>query len=43
MLTIVVDLYLGGNAVVRGTFACNYCKQKEIGCTAEKLFRKEEI
>ncbi|NIA09503.1 MAG: hypothetical protein GWP10_07200 [Nitrospiraceae bacterium] len=43
MLAIVVVLYLGGNAVIRGTFACKYCKQREIGCPAEKLFRKEEI
>ena len=43
LLAIVVVLYLGGNAVIRGTFACKYCKQREIGCPAEKLFRKEEI
>lgn len=43
MLAVVVILYLGGNAVIRGTFACKYCKQREIGCPAEKLFRKEEI
>ena len=43
MLAFVVVLYLGGNAVIRGTFACKYCKQREIGCPAEKLFRKEEI
>lgn len=33
----------GGNAIVRGTFACKYCKQREIGCPAEKLFNKEKI
>ena len=43
MLAIVVVLYLGGNAVVSGTSACKYCKQKEIGCPADKLFRKEEL
>ena len=43
MLATVAVLYLGGNAVIRGTFACKYCKQREIGCPAEKLFRKEEI
>ncbi|HIE31285.1 MAG TPA: hypothetical protein EYP67_02740 [Methanosarcinales archaeon] len=41
MLAVVVILYLGGNAVIRGRFACKYCKQREIGCPAEKLFRKE--
>lgn len=43
MLAIFVILYLGGNAVIRGRFACKYCKQREIGCPAEKLFSKEEV
>jgi hypothetical protein len=41
LLAIVAALFvlsLGGNALVRGTFACKYCKQREIGCPAEKLF-----
>ena len=29
-----------GNAFVRGSLACKYCKQREIGCPAEKLFSK---
>jgi hypothetical protein len=40
MLAILVVLSLGGNAVVRGSFACKYCKQRQIGCPAEKLFGK---
>jgi hypothetical protein len=43
MLAILAILSFGGNAVIRGTFACKYCKQKEIGCPAEKLFKEEEI
>jgi hypothetical protein len=40
-LAILVVLYLGGNAVTRGSLACKYCKQREIGCPAEKLFGGE--
>ena len=29
-----------GNGFVRTNFACKYCKQKELGCPAEKLFEK---
>jgi hypothetical protein len=29
-----------GNAFVRGKLTCKYCKQREIGCPAEKLFSK---
>ena len=31
----------GGNAFVRGSFACKSCRQREIGCPAEKLFDKD--
>ena len=41
LLAILVILGFGGNAVVRGSFACKYCKQREIGCPAEKLFNRE--
>ncbi|MFH1474036.1 MAG: hypothetical protein ABIE55_04065 [Candidatus Aenigmatarchaeota archaeon] len=30
-----------GNAVIRSSFACKYCKQRKIGCPAEKLFKKK--
>ncbi|MBA7624963.1 hypothetical protein ES703_32383 [subsurface metagenome] len=43
MLAILVILSFVGNAVIRGSFACKYCKQREIGCPAEQLFRKEKI
>ncbi len=29
-----------GNALVRGSIACKYCKQRQLGCPAEKLFNK---
>jgi len=40
LLVILVVLSFGGTAVIRGSFACKYCKQREIGCPAEKLFSK---
>jgi hypothetical protein len=41
ILTLVIALFLlgfPGNALVRGQLACRYCKQREIGCPAERLF-----
>jgi len=42
LILIIVLILLGfmGNAWVRGQLACNYCKQKEIGCPAVELFDK---
>jgi hypothetical protein len=40
MLAILVMLSSVGNALVRGALACRYCKQRQIGCPAEKLFGK---
>jgi hypothetical protein len=37
-MIILVILSFGGNALVRGSFTCRFCKQREIGCPAEKLF-----
>lgn len=31
-----------GNGFVRGKLACRHCKQKELGCPAEKLFDKNK-
>jgi len=42
LMIILAVLSLGGNAVIRGSFVCKYCKQREIGCPAEKLFSKEK-
>ena len=53
LLIVKFDLYLSaalavliaattfGNSFVRGNLICNYCKQRDIGCPAEKLFNKE--
>lgn len=42
LLVVLLVLSLGGNALVRGSFACRHCKQREIGCPAEKLFSKSD-
>ncbi|MBN1762520.1 MAG: hypothetical protein JW878_05520 [Methanomicrobia archaeon] len=42
LVALFAILAFGGTAVIRGSFACKYCKQREIGCPAERLFSKEE-
>lgn len=41
LMVIIIILSFWGSAVIRGNFACKYCKQREIGCPAEKLFSKK--
>lgn len=41
LLVALLALSFGGNAIIRGSFACRHCKQREIGCPAERLFSKE--
>lgn len=44
MLCLVAALFLlttAGNGFVRGNIACKYCKQRKLGCPAEKLFSKK--
>ena len=38
LLVMLLVLSFGGNAIVRGSFACKYCKQRELGCPAQQLF-----
>jgi len=40
LIVVILLLMTIGNSVVRGTLACRYCKQREIGCPAQKLFEK---
>ncbi len=42
LILALVVLSFGGTAFVRGSFACKYCRQREIGCPAEKLFGKRK-
>ena len=38
LLAALLVLSSAGNGVVRGQFLCKHCRQREIGCPAEKLF-----
>jgi hypothetical protein len=40
VLVVMVVVSFGGNAWIRGTYACPHCKQRELGCPAEQLFNK---
>ena len=42
MVILLLILSSAGNAIVRGSFACKYCRQRELGCPAEKLFDKSK-
>ena len=43
LLIVLLVLAFPGNAFIRGSYACKFCKQKEIGCPAEKLFNKKPV
>jgi len=40
LMIILLLLASGGNAVIRGRFACRYCRQREIGCPARQFFEE---
>lgn len=41
-LLLLIILTMFGNGYVRGKLTCKYCKQKELGCPADRLFNKGE-
>ncbi|KYC51997.1 MAG: inner membrane protein [Candidatus Methanofastidiosum methylothiophilum] len=41
LMVVLVILSLAGNALVRGLLTCSRCKQRELGCPAEKLFQEK--
>ncbi len=41
LIIILFILTSSGNGFVRKNLACKYCKQREFGCPAEKLFNKK--
>ena len=41
LMIVLLRLSFAGNAIVRGQVACRYCKQRELGCPADKLFNKK--
>lgn len=42
VLILLIILFFGGNAVIRGSLLCKHCKQRELGCPAERLFSKKK-
>ena len=40
LVILLVILTSSGNGFARGSLACKYCKQRELGCPAEQLFNK---
>jgi hypothetical protein len=40
LLLLLLVLTSVGNSYVRGMLACKYCRQRELGCPAEKLFNR---
>jgi hypothetical protein len=40
LLVALLLLSFWGNAVIRSQFACNHCKQRGLGCPAQKMFEK---
>lgn len=43
MLMALLALSFGGNYIVRSRIACKYCKQRELGCPAERFFSKQPV
>jgi hypothetical protein len=41
-LILLILITTVGNGMVRGSLACKYCRQREIGCPAEKLFSQKK-
>ena len=43
LIILLVIIFFGGTGFLRGSFACKYCKQKEIGCPAQNIFNKKKL
>ena len=41
-VVLLLLLAFPANGFIRGSLACKYCKQREIGCPAEQLFTKKK-
>jgi hypothetical protein len=39
-LFLLITLITIGNGFIRGSLTCKFCKQRDLGCPAEKLFSK---
>jgi len=42
MVLLLLMLSTVGNGLLRGSLACKYCRQREIGCPAEQLFNRDK-
>jgi hypothetical protein len=42
LVIALVGLSTAGTGYVRGHLACRYCRQRELGCPAERLFRAQQ-
>jgi hypothetical protein len=42
LIILLAIIFFGGTGIIRGSFACKYCKQKDIGCPAQEIFTKEK-
>ena len=42
LVVLLLLLAFPANGFIRGSLACKYCKQREIGCPAEQLFTKKK-
>jgi hypothetical protein len=42
-MILILILSIGGNTVIRGFYACKFCKQRDLGCSAEQLFNKKKM
>jgi len=40
LIILLAIIFFGGAGYIRGSFACRYCKQRELGCPAQKIFTK---
>jgi hypothetical protein len=38
-LILLIALTTSGNQYIRGRLTCKFCRQRELGCPAEKLFK----
>jgi hypothetical protein len=41
-VVIIITLTTIGNGFIRGRLTCRFCKQRESGCPADKLFNKDK-
>ncbi len=38
LILLLIAIAMGGNAMIRGSLVCKFCRQRTLGCPAEKFF-----